>query len=138
MADLRPAHAIALQREADVLPHVHMRIEREELEDEGNVARRRPIEGDVSAAEMNVAGRRQLQAGDHAEGGRLATARRPQHDEELAVGDDEGGVLHRDELAEGLVEMLDADLGHGAGQSGKWLTMTNISVPARMVANDQV
>ena len=27
-----------LQREADVLAHVHVRIEREELEDEGDVA----------------------------------------------------------------------------------------------------
>ena len=34
-------HALALQREADVLAHVHVRVEREELEDEGDVALRR-------------------------------------------------------------------------------------------------
>ena len=45
-------------------------------------------------------------------------------------------VAHGDELAEGLVEILDADLGHRA-QSTKWLTMTNIAVPKRMVAKDQ-
>ena len=38
LADLGARHALAAQREADVLPHVHVRIEREQLEDEGDVA----------------------------------------------------------------------------------------------------
>ena len=34
-------------------------------------------------------------------------------------------VLHGDEVAEGLLQVLDADLGHRP-YSGKWLTMMNI------------
>ena len=36
--DLAARHALADQREADVLAHVHVRIEREQLEHEGDVA----------------------------------------------------------------------------------------------------
>ena len=39
--DLRRRHPLALEREADVPLDVHVRIEREELEDEGDVALRR-------------------------------------------------------------------------------------------------
>ena len=56
----------------------------------------------------------------------------PSMHEELAVGDGEVRVLHRDEIAEGLVQILDPDLGHGL-YSGNWLTMMNITVPASMV-----
>jgi hypothetical protein len=89
-----------------------MRIEREELEDEGDVARRGAVEGDVLAAEKDTAGCRQLEPGDHAERRRLAAARRSEHDEELAVGDREGRLADGDEIAEGLVQLLDSDLGH--------------------------
>ena len=111
-ADLGARHALALQREADVLADIHVRVEREELEDEGDVARRGAVEGDVVAAEQDAAGGRQFEAGDHAQRRRLAAARRPEHDEELAVGDGEVRVPHGDEIAEGLVEILDPDLGH--------------------------
>ena len=94
------------------------------------------VEGDVVAAEDDAAGGRQFEPGDHAERRRLAAARRPEHDEELAVGDGEVRIADCDELAEGLVQILDADLSHRA-QSTKWLTMTNIAVPNRMVAKDQ-
>ena len=57
-------------------------------------------------------GGRQLEPGDHAERRRLAAAGRPEHDEELAVGDGEVRILHRDEVGEGLAQVLDADLGH--------------------------
>ena len=90
-----------------------MRVEGEELEDEGDVAGGRgAIEGDVVAAEDDLAGGRQFEPGDHAQRRRLAAAGRPEHDEELAVGDGERRILHGGEAAEGLVQVLDADLGH--------------------------
>ena len=107
LPDFRRRHALALEREADVPLDVHVRIEREELEDEGDVALGGAVEGDVVAAEEDAAGGRQLEPGDHAERRRLAAARRPEHDEELAVGDGEVRVADRDELAEGLVQILD-------------------------------
>ena len=55
------------------------------------------LEGDVLAAEQDLAAGRQFEPGDHPQRRRLAAARRPEHDEELAVGDGEIGVLHRDE-----------------------------------------
>ena len=61
------AHALAFQRKADVLAHVHVRIEREQLEHEGDVARRRAPQGDVLAVEQDLPGGRQLEPGDHAQ-----------------------------------------------------------------------
>jgi hypothetical protein len=98
----------------DVLPHVHVRIEREELEHEGDVARRRALEGDVLAAQQDLAGGRQLQPGDHAQRRGLAAARRAEQHEELAVLDGEGGALHGDEVAEALVQLLEDDAAIGA------------------------
>ena len=46
-------------------------------------------------------------------------------------------VLHGDEVAEGLAQVLDADLGQGR-YSGNLETTMNIAVPARMVTKDQV
>src|SRR4051812_28995717 len=111
-----------------------MRIEREKLEDEGDVAFARPAHGDILAAEQDLAARRQFQPGDHAQRRRLAAARRAKHDEELAILDDEAGILHGDEIAEGLSQMLDADFGHD--YSGNFETMMNITVPASMVMKE--
>ena len=110
--DLRPRHALRDQRKGDVPAHVHVRIEREQLEHEGDVALRGALPGDVLAAEEDPALGRQLEAGDHAQGRGLAAARGAEQAEELAVLHGEGRVLHRHEVGEGLVQALDADLGH--------------------------
>ncbi len=48
-------------------------------------------------------------------------------------------VLHGDEVAEGLAEVVDADLGHySTCYSGNLETTMNIAVPARMVTKDHV
>jgi len=57
-ADLGASHALRDQREADVAPHVHVRIEREHLEHESDVARRRALEADILVAEEDLAGGR--------------------------------------------------------------------------------
>ena len=66
----------AAQRKADVPAHVHVRVEREQLEHEGDVALARRAEGDVLAVEADAARGRQLEPGDHPQRRRLAAARR--------------------------------------------------------------
>ena len=48
-------HALASQRIGDVRAHVHVRVEREELEHERDVALRCPLEGHVLAAQQQCA-----------------------------------------------------------------------------------
>ena len=98
LANLGLAHALALEREADVLAHVHVRVEGEELEDEGDVAGGGAVEGDVLAAEQDAARGRQLEPGDHAERRRLAAAGRTEQHQELAVGDGEIRIRARQRI----------------------------------------
>ncbi len=65
----------APQRKGDVLGHREMRIESVELEHEADVARGGARARHVPAAEQDAALARLLQAGDHAQGGRLPAAR---------------------------------------------------------------
>ena len=133
-ADLGPRRALAPQREGEVLAHVHVRVEREQLEDEGDVALGRALSAHVLAIQENAAGGRDLEPGDHAQGRGLAAAGRAEQHEEAAVGDDEVRVAHRDEVAEALVQALEADLGHHS--SGKWLTITKPIVPIRITGKE--
>ena len=74
LRDLLLRHALRDQRKGDVPAHVQVRIEREQLKHEGDVALRGALPGDVFAAEEDLAARRQLEAGDHAQRRRLAAA----------------------------------------------------------------
>ena len=112
--DVGARHSLADEREGDVLPDVHVGVEREELEHEGDVALRRALEGDVLPVEQDAPGGRQLQPRNHPKRRRLAAARRAEHDKELAIRDRQVGILDGDEIAELLAEVLDADLGHRA------------------------
>ncbi len=100
------------QRERDVAANVQVRVQREQLEHESDVAVRSALEADVLTAEEDLPRGRQLEPGDHAQRRRLAAAGRAEQAEELAIVDREGRVTHRDEVAESLVQVLDADLGH--------------------------
>jgi hypothetical protein len=60
LVDLAARHTLALERKADVAAHVHVRIQREELEHESDIALRCAFECHVFAAEQDLAGRRQL------------------------------------------------------------------------------
>ena len=133
---LRRADALAFQGKADVSPDIHVRIEREQLEHEGDIARRCAVHRHVLAVEPNGAGRRQFQSGNHAQRRRLAAAGRPQQAEELAVLHREAGSLDGMEIAEGFVERFDPDLCHPP-YSLTFETMMNITVPNSVVANDQ-
>src|SRR5271166_3895790 len=81
LADLIASDTLAPQRKPDVLGYVHVRIEGEELEDEGDVALRRATKRDILAIQQNLALGWQLEAGDHAQRRRLPASRGPQHDE---------------------------------------------------------
>ena len=105
-------HPVALQGEGDVVEDLHVRIQREELEHERDVAARRALERHVLAVEEDLPGGRQLQPRDHPQRRGLAAPGRAQHDEELPAPDGERGVVHRDELAEALLDVAHSDLGH--------------------------
>jgi hypothetical protein len=136
-ANLGTLHPLAFERKTDIRAHRHVRIEREQLKDEGDVALRRALEGNVLVAEHDAARGRQLEPGDHPQRRRLAAARGPEQAEELAIRDGKTGIANCDEIAERLVQSLDPELGHRAPpQSGNLLTTMNITVPMRMVTKE--
>ena len=64
---------------------------------------------DVAAVELDRPVVRQLEAGDHAQGGGLAGARRAEHGEELALANLEVDPRHRHDVAVALREALEAE-----------------------------
>jgi hypothetical protein len=84
--DLVVPHARHLQREAEVLGHGHVRIERSALEGHREVTPLRRQVGHVVTVDDDLPRRRLLQAGDHPQQGGLAAPRRSDHHDELAVG----------------------------------------------------
>ena len=98
---------------ADVVADRHVREERVVLEDRVDVTVERRDGRDVGAVEQDPALGRQLEAGDHPEGRRLARARRPEHREELAVADVEVDAVDGDdrERPVGLDELGDPPAG---------------------------
>ena len=49
----RPLQANVAQRIFDIAVHVHMRVQREQLEHKGNITLRRTLEGDIAAAKAD-------------------------------------------------------------------------------------
>ena len=75
------------QAERDVAEDVAMREERVILEHEADAAPMRRNAGQVDPVEQDAAGVGHLQAGDHAQQGRLPGAARAEHGDDLAVRD---------------------------------------------------
>jgi hypothetical protein len=69
--------------------------------------------GQVAAVEQNLAGIRQVEAGDHAQDGGLAAAGRPPQREELAACHREADVFHRLEIGETACDVANLEQGHG-------------------------
>ena len=84
-----------LEREAHVVAHGHVRVQRVVLEDHRDVAVARREVVDALAADQQVALGDLLEAGDHPQRGRLAAAGRADEDHELAVADAQVDVLDR-------------------------------------------
>ena len=102
-----PAHA---QRVADVVADGLVRIQRVALEDHRDVTVLRLEHGDVTLADEDAPLGRRLEAGEHAQRGGLAAARRAEHGQERRVGHDEVQRLERLGGAEALGDALVADL----------------------------
>ena len=104
------------QREAHVLPHRHVRVERVGLEHHRDVAVLGRLLVDPLAADAQLAGGDVLQPGDHVQRGGLPAAGRPDQDHELAVGDLEVDLVARPTAPSGyrLVTLVENDLGHRA------------------------
>ena len=113
LVDLLLGHLGELEREAHVVAHRHVRVQRVVLEDHRDVAVLRRLLVDHLAADQQLAVGDVLEAGDHPQGGRLPAARRADEDDELAVVDLEIHVL------DGLVavgialrDVVEDDVGH--------------------------
>jgi hypothetical protein len=109
--DHRLGGAAQAHAEADVLLHGHVRVQGVVLEDHGDVAVLGLLVGDHPVADGDLAVGDLVQAGDHAQDGRLAAARRADQDHELAAVDLEGHVAHGlDAAGELLAHVLENDL----------------------------
>lgn len=80
------------------------------------------IEGDIDpagaervhdrmAAQPDVSVGRPVEAGDHAQGRRLAAARRPEKEEERPTFDRQTYVIYRNDIAETLADIDELDVG---------------------------
>ena len=101
------------QAERHVLVHGHVRVERVVLEHHGHVAVLRRHIVDHLAVDHDLAVGDVLEAGDHAQGGRLAAAGRPDQHHEFLVGDVEIDAAHGLGLVEPLHHIAEQDLRHG-------------------------
>src|SRR3982074_784991 len=108
----RTRHPLALERERDVLTHLHVRVQREQLEHEADISLRGSLVGYILAVEQDLALGRQLKTGDHSQGGGLAAARGAEQHEEFPIAYGKAGFAHGPEVAEGLLDALQFDLGH--------------------------
>ena len=95
-----------------------MRVQRVVLEHHRDVAVLRRDVGDVAIADEDAAGVDLFEAGQHAEGGRLAAAGRTDEDEELAVGDLEVEGIDGGDGGPGVDpgRLVERDRGHGSSQ----------------------
>ena len=114
----RLGDALDAQAVLDVLLHGHVREQRVVLEHGVDVALVGRARGDVAAVEQHAAARRALEAGDHAQAGRLARARRPEQREELAARDVEVDAVDGDERAEVLGHAVQPD-AHVTGRRAR-------------------
>ena len=105
-------YLLGLQRKGDVFAHRHVRIERKELEDEGNVPLAWMAPGHIFAIDQDSATRDSLQTGDHAQGRRLAAAGWAQQHHKLAVLDGQVHRLDGVDLPELFRHLLQFNLSH--------------------------
>jgi hypothetical protein len=110
-----------LEREAHVLAHCHVRVQRVVLEHHRDVAIARRQVVDALAADDQIALRDVLEARDHAQCGRLPAAGRPDEDHELAVADLQVDALDGLETVRiALRDLLELDLGHSSSSCLPW------------------
>ena len=94
LGDLLLARLGQLEREAHVLADRVVRVQRVVLEHHRDVPVLGFGPGDVPVADEDASGGHVLEAGERAQGGRLAATGGPDQDEELAVGDLQVQAVH--------------------------------------------
>ena len=102
----------------DVLADAHVREQRVVLEDGVDVTGVGRAGGDVGAGELHAARIGLLEAGDQAQRGRLARARRAEEREELAAPDVQGNGVDRRDAAEPARELDEPHVGRGVTRAG--------------------
>ena len=110
--DLLLRRAAQLQREGHVVGDRHVRVERVVLEHHGDVALFRRHVVDDALADADLSRGDVLEPGDHPQQGRLAAARRPDQDDELAVADVDVDAVNDLKRAEGLADLTDGHRRH--------------------------
>jgi hypothetical protein len=102
-----------LQREAHVLAHGHVRVQRVVLKHHRDVPILRRLVVDDGATDLQLAVGDVLQPRHHSQRGRLSAPRRPDQDHQLVVGDVEIEVLDGlVAVAVALGDVLELDLCH--------------------------
>src|SRR5205823_4177227 len=112
--DLVSRHGPRVQREGDVVARAHVRVERVELKDHGNIAHGGAQVVDDRVTDTDGAALRSFKTADAAKRGRLATAGGSEKDHELAVLDLQVQVTYGDHIAELLRQLFNSDPGHRA------------------------
>src|SRR5262249_14440083 len=100
------------QAERDVLEHGHVREQREVLEDHAEPALAGLQIVDHGVADDDAAAGRPVEPGDLVQRGGLPAARRPHHDQKLAVADLQVDPVPRRVGAERLDQVFDHDASH--------------------------
>ncbi len=111
--DFLARYVLVLQRKRDVVAHRHVRIKREHLEHEGDIAFACAQRRHVFTVDQNLSGSRQFESGDHPQRGGLAAAGRSEQNDKAPGADRQTGIAHRDEIVEALVKVGENDGGHG-------------------------
>ena len=101
-----------LQRKADILVDIHVRVQAVGLEHHRNVAVLRLQIIDHLAVDLDLAGGNVLKAGDHPHRRCLATSRRAKKHQEFLVGDVEVKGVDSDEVTPSLGQVFQPDTGH--------------------------
>jgi hypothetical protein len=113
LLDAPSRRVLRAQRERDVLAHGAMRIERVALEHHGDAARaRRHVGARALAVDEDLARAGMLEPGDHAQQRRLAAARGPEENEELAVRDAQVHAADRVNVSIVLLQPANLDRRH--------------------------
>jgi hypothetical protein len=101
------------EREGDILPHCHMRVERVGLEHHGDAPLRRRNVGHVKVVDETLAGGDRFEARDHPEQRRLAAAGGAEQSGERAFVDREAEIANRGDGAVALRHPPELDMGRG-------------------------
>ena len=130
LAALDLGHA---QREADVVGHAQVRVERVVLEHHRDVAALGRVVADVAVADVDGAGVDLLEPGEHPQRRRLARARRADEHHQLAVADLQVERVQRRRVSAGVDprRLLEPHLSHrSASRSGPWPARRARGAPA--------